>query len=291
MTSTLKQAVCASFSRAVETYESWASVQKEVAEFLLAELPAIKPHQILEIGCGTGLYTGLLIQHFVQSHITTLDISLAMTRHAEAKLKLQLQRYPFSPDIQTNISFLCADGEALPFSFSKSCFDLITSNSVFHWFQTPSKSIRAAYDLLNAKGVLHFSYFGPQSLTELQHAMNSSGFDASHLAATNFLNKEQLSSILGDISPHIRLKEVIITRSYDNLLELLKALKLTGVAPTAKPYALQEQTPSCCSIRPKSKGPLRIGRKGLKRIEQAYLRQYDGIHASYQVFLCTLYKT
>ncbi len=289
MTSTLKQAVCKSFSRAVDTYESWASVQKEVAELLWAELPAITPHQILEIGCGTGLYTALLIQRFTQSRIITLDISLAMTRHAEANLKLQLQEYPFSSEMQT-VSFLCADGEALPFSFRKSSFDLITSNSVFHWFQTPSKSIRAAYDLLTTNGVLHFSYFGPQSLAKLQHAMNRAGFDVSHLAATNFLNKERLFQMLCSISPHVRLKEVILTRRYDNLLHLLKTLKLTGVTPTAKPNAMQSQEPSCYNVRPKPKGPLRIGRNGLERIEQAYLQEYGAVYASYQVFLCTLHK-
>lgn len=291
MTPTLKQAVCTSFSRAVNTYESWASVQKEVAELLWAELPAITPHHILEIGCGTGLYTGLLVKHFTQSRIITLDISLAMTRHAEANLTLQLQNYPFPSDSRTNISFLCADGEVLPFSSRKLSFDLITSNSVFHWFQTPSKSIRAAYELLTTNGIIHFSYFGPQSLIELQNVMYQESFDASHLAATNFLNKEGLSKILFDISPHVRLKEVLLTRRYDNLLHLLKTLKLTGVTPTAKPFTLQLPAPSCCPVKPEQKGPIHIGRKGLHRIEQAYLKQYGAVYATYQVFLCTLYKT
>jgi malonyl-CoA O-methyltransferase len=299
----LKQAICDSFSRAAHSYDSWASVQREVAHLLLAELPAMpssrSPLHILEIGCGTGCYTALLMEHLKHSlgsreyRLTALDISFDMIKQAQNSLRSSFQALSqavHAPLAPTNISFLCADGEELPFSCAKTRFGLITSNSTFQWFQTPERSIRAAYDLLAGHGILHFSFFGPQSLKELQTALHEAGFDAQHIAATGFLSRERLYSILCSISPSVRMKEVMITRRYDNLLHLLKTLKLTGVSANTRAFERADQGLGAYKPRPGHRDILRMSSQGLKRIEQAYLKHHKAICASYQVFICTLFK-
>lgn len=265
----MKQAISTSFSRAAHTYESWATVQKEVAGLLLQELPDITPRRILEIGCGTGIYTELLKRRFSYSRILALDISYGMARQTLARI--QKAEGPMQAQVRQadGIQVLCADGEMLPFSLTPKPFNLITSNSVFHWFQTLQASIQAAHDLLEVNGCLHFSYFGRQSLLELQHALIRSGFDCSGLAVTRFLSKDGLTALLKAVSPRYSLKEITITRRYDDLLHLLKVLKYTGVTPTSR--------------------PLHLSPGHIKRIENAYLQAYGTILASYQVFLCTIF--
>ncbi|MEZ0329803.1 MAG: methyltransferase domain-containing protein [Dissulfuribacterales bacterium] len=265
----MKQAISASFSRAACTYECWATVQKEVAGLLLQELPDITPRRILEIGCGTGIYTELLKRRFSYGRILALDISHSMARQTLARIQKAEGHLQAQVQQADGIQVLCADGEMLPFSCDQKPFDLITSNSVFHWFQTPQTSIQAAYDLLEVNGCLHFSYFGHQSLLELQNAIMQTGLDCSSLAVTRFLNKDRLTNLLKNVSQRYSLKEITITRRYTDLLHLLKALKYTGVTPTARPFHL-------------SPGHI-------KRIENAYLQTHGTILASYQVFLCTIF--
>lgn len=265
----MKQAISASFSRAARTYEFWATVQKEVAGLLLQQLPDMTPRRILEIGCGTGIYTQLLERRFSHSQILALDISYSMARQTLARIQKPQGSIQAQAKQKSKIQVLCADGEMLPFSLTLKPFDLITSNSVFHWFQTPKASIQAAYDLLKANGCLHFSYFGQQSLRELQHALMQAGFDSSGLAVTRFLNKDGLTESLKAVSSRYSLQEITICRRYDDLLNLLRVLKYTGVTPTSRPFHLSPA--------------------GIKRIENAYLQTYGAIDASYQVFLCTIF--
>lgn len=282
MRHTLKQAILKSFSRAATTYESWATVQRETAGLLLKAMPDCNPKCILEIGCGTGLYTKLLMERFKNGHITAVDISFAMAKQAKDRLQEEVNSIERPSLSQLHepprVTFLCADGERLPFSPHKTHFDLITSNSAFHWFQEPSMSIKDIYDLLPYGGILHFSFFGPQSLMELQYALKEKGVETYQIAASSFLNKEQLNTILSGISPNSQLAEITLKRQYEDIFHLLRSLKMTGVAPFRSKRTSSET------------GPLRMSHKGLKDIERCYKDKYGAIYASYQVFICTIFK-
>ncbi len=89
-----KELIKRNFSRYAEYYDQYCSVQSLCARKLieknktdcirsLLSKRASGPLRILEIGCGTGNYTKLLIKRFPNAEIKALDISPAMIKIAK----------------------------------------------------------------------------------------------------------------------------------------------------------------------------------------------------------------
>jgi len=57
----ISQKIGRNFSKYAPTYDTHAQLQKLMAEKLASFLPNDTPEQILEIGCGTGLFTKYLL--------------------------------------------------------------------------------------------------------------------------------------------------------------------------------------------------------------------------------------
>lgn len=63
-------------------------------------------------------------------------------------------------------------------------------------------------------------------------------------------------------------KELDLSRTYPDLLSLLRSLKSTGVAPSMRT------------------GPFVRSRAGMLAIERSYKRHFGSIRATYQIFIC-----
>ncbi|WP_409342090.1 malonyl-ACP O-methyltransferase BioC [Paenibacillus sp. MBLB4367] len=165
----LNPVVAKQFNRASGVYEEHASVQKRMAERLAAkafnpsagyaicpEAGSDKPwSDILEIGCGTGLLTRLLLEKSPESAITAVDIAEQMIRTAQENL---------APG--SRVRFIAGDAETMEWP-DPSGFDLVVSNAAFQWFKHPSDTIRALAGCLRPGGRLLASTFGPQTFREL----------------------------------------------------------------------------------------------------------------------------
>ena len=78
-----KRQVAASFSRAAESYDSVAALQRNVGQQLLAQLPAaIRPARWLDLGSGTGYFSRALGERFPASQGVAVDIAEGMLQHA-----------------------------------------------------------------------------------------------------------------------------------------------------------------------------------------------------------------
>ena len=86
----ISQIIGRNFSRYAHTYDNHAQLQKLMAEKLASFLPNDTSEQILEIGCGTGLFTKYLLAKQAKK-IFLNDISTGMIKHMRLKTKL-----PFS---------------------------------------------------------------------------------------------------------------------------------------------------------------------------------------------------
>lgn len=125
-----KEKIKEGFSKVALTYDSYAQVQREAGQILIEKIKNKKFYNILEIGCGTGIYTLLLSEYFPDAKIFAIDFSPKMLQVASKKIKSK------------NIKFLLLDGEnigeflhkSFDSASTKAGFDLITSNSVFQWF-------------------------------------------------------------------------------------------------------------------------------------------------------------
>ncbi len=189
-----KNSVKNHFSRAATSYDAYAIIQREMAKELAIFLQQAenKFNQIIEIGCGTGLFTSELVKHFPQSGILATDISASMLEQAQEKLG----SFP-------QISYLQLDGEKpLPASFLS--VDLIASSAVFQWFSDPKKAFKNFAASLKPGGHLAFATFGPNTFFELAKAFQAAYAQAkkepSYVHGPQFLAKSELKNMLENFS-------------------------------------------------------------------------------------------
>jgi malonyl-CoA O-methyltransferase len=248
------------FSKAADSYDKYAFVQKKIVDILVEKLPVPdKVVSVLEFGCGTGNYTLRLAQKFKNSEITAIDFAEAMLRKTKEKLS------GFS-----NISFQCHDAERYLADTTKT-FDLITSNATMQWFDSFSEAIAGIFNRLHDDGVFIASIFGSQSLKELRQAMESLFSFKTGMAASLFPDKEMLQRALWAFK-HAVVEEHIVTREYDSMHDLLTHIKKTGTGGWHAEH------------------PPVLTRKRLALLDEWFDKQYGGYTITYQVFEITASK-
>ena len=252
----LKARLTQSFSRAAPTYDTYADVQPEVAACLMARLNNRKYQKILEIGCGTGFYTLMLARKFVNSHILAVDISPVMI----ARARIKFAEY-------SRVHLEKADGEYLP-AFISGPFDLITASGALHWFEDLERTIQQYCRILFPSGSLVFALFGPDTLFELNRTLRYVFGNRVCLPVSSFPGETILLDFLSRAFDEWEVKELSLSRTYPDLLSLLRSLKYTGVAPRI------------------ATGPFVRSRSRLLEIEKSYKKHFGAIRATYQVFIC-----
>jgi len=136
----------ARFGAAAGGYDRHAGVQREVASRLAARIARLdlpdRP-RILEIGCGTGLFTRMLGEHFPEAEWTITDVSPAMLEQARRSLRLGgVSRYQVM------------DGENPRPEGGPGGFDLICSSMALQWFEDPALGLARLATFLAPAGHL-----------------------------------------------------------------------------------------------------------------------------------------
>ena len=85
--SIFEEKIIESFSKYARSYDRYAILQKSMAERLASYLPETTPPHIIELGCGTGLFTRHLLTLPIKNLILN-DISSAMVELLKYRLKL-----------------------------------------------------------------------------------------------------------------------------------------------------------------------------------------------------------
>ena len=144
------------FTRALSSYDNHADAQHRISRKLASLLPHqanVRYRRMLEIGCGTGGFTGVLKQ---QCHIDEWILN-DLCEDCQEKIE---QLFPGSPP-----RFIAGDAETLSFPGK---FDLIASASVFQWMKEPETFLHKLSGLLMQQGLLLFSTFVPGNLYEIK---------------------------------------------------------------------------------------------------------------------------
>ena len=205
-----KSSVRQSFSKGAKEYDKYAFIQKKMALMLGEKLKNSELQKtILEIGCGTGILSEILIKKYKNSNFTFIDISEEMIKKCKDK-------------IGENIcwNYKCCDGE----KFSNGNFDLICSNAVFQWFTNLKESINSYLSMLNSGGVLAFTTFGPENFFEFSEAAKNAGIDGYSL--DYFSYKKIISYIPKGYK--VDFNEIKIEEEYDSFIEFLRYIKKIG---------------------------------------------------------------
>jgi malonyl-CoA O-methyltransferase len=249
-------AVAKNFSRYAHLYDKHADVQKKTGRRLLKCIGGKQFAKILELGSGTGNYTGLLRKRFTDAEIKAVDISERMVELSRNKLA------------DNKLEFINADAQALNLNER---FDLITSNACFHWLEGLETSLLMYKKHLKKNGLIAFTMFGPETFYEL-NAVLGLVLNNISTASSKFTSKSKLRSFLQEEFREVDIQEARYRERFSDLLGLLRKIKYSGVKG--------------------GDGVNRVtfNRKILKDIEKAYLFNFKGIKATYQVFFCLARK-
>jgi malonyl-CoA O-methyltransferase len=146
--------IAARFGARAGSYELHAGLQRAVADKLAGYLPELERPRVLELGCGTGLFSRHLVKRYPGGHFVLTDVAPAMI--AECRRNLA----PLGP---AQISFEVMDaGEA----GGHAELDLIVSSMTLHWLPDPVASLARLSRFLAPRGLLLYATLGPESFAE-----------------------------------------------------------------------------------------------------------------------------
>ncbi len=195
------------FSRKLNSYNDNAKIQKQMAEKLINMLVSYSAGKgnlsVLEIGCGTGLLTELVVKNISFSTYTALDI----VPECEKYIK----------NINLSIEFVSNDIEEYIKKNNKN-FDLIISNASLQWIENLPELIARLAEKLNPNGKLLFSTFGKENFREIFFVLGKT---------LNYFSKQDLEKILIKYSPKI--DEEVRVMAFKSPKDVLKHIQNTGV--------------------------------------------------------------
>lgn len=248
-----KKHLAQSFSRAANTYDSVAGLQRKVGDVLLKKLtPNQTADVVLDLGCGTGYFTSQLQTAFPHAIVVGVDI-------AEGMLKFAREHHP------SQSTWLCSDAETLP--FADQSVDVIYSNFALQWCANLPKLFSELRRVLKPDGELIFTTLGPDTLHELKSAWQQ----IDGLVHVNqFHERNQLLAYLqqqGFSEPEFEHTPEIM--EFEHLLDLTRSLKALGAQNINRGRATGL-----------------TGRKTIQAFKQAYenFRRNNLLPATYDVF-------
>jgi malonyl-CoA O-methyltransferase len=250
-----RKTVRSSFDRAAATYDEWADLQRHLISDLMKILPERRFDSVLEIGCGTGLLTSFLEQEPGFRNVIATDISFNMLKKAGLKTDGK------------SVSFIAADAALLP-GVLRGKFDLVISNSALHWLMDEfAGAMPLLFELMLPQGVFAASVFTKESLWELKTVLKRFTGDETTLPVDMFPSVEDVRNVLSGSLAQYHYKHLSISKTYPDLLSLMRALHRTGVTPLA------------------GQRPLIFGSSGVKRIEAMFNEMCGRVRVSYDVVL------
>ena len=202
----IKKRVRACFNRAAATYDQHCSVQLEVAQHLLKLVPAEHQYErVLDLGCGTGSCTQLLLQNRKIEDITLLDIADKLLRLAQQQLD-----FPNTHYVQADFDTMGDDLQGP--------YDLIFSNMAMHWSIDLLALMQKLAGALKQKGIFVFSLPVEGTFIRLEEEIHN------HFPTVSYL--EEVVQKAGFTINDCVIVEV--NRKFDNLRDALDSVRKIG---------------------------------------------------------------
>ncbi|MEK4006853.1 malonyl-ACP O-methyltransferase BioC [Paenibacillus sp. FSL H3-0333] len=227
------------FNRSANSYDAHAQVQRIMSDRLAGSFIGWKNKgnvaglNILEIGCGTGTLTEILINEWPSASITALDIAPAMIKLAEQRV-LSAEANIIGKITSDRLRLLHADVEMWAPEAPTASFDLIVSNACFQWLSNPRQTIGQLRRMLRPGGMLIFTTFGPDTFYEMHRAFNevyrASGLEPQRHGLT-FRSTDQWTNLIKESGfTNIQYERSIQTEKYASARDFLHSVKAMGAS-------------------------------------------------------------
>lgn len=224
-----RRAVAQHFSRAAQSYDAAAVLQKEVASRLAERWPLLKiqPQQVMDLGAGTGFLSQYVRSYYVQAQLVAVDLSQSMLQQCRAKLAPASWWQKLNPfQSSQGVAFVNADAYQLP--FADHSMDMLVSSLMLQWCDDLPSVLAECRRVLKPNGVLFMASLGPDTLKEIRTAWQQvDGETAEH--TLNFADLHDLGDALGRAGFSDPVCDVEhITLTYADAMAALKDLKAIG---------------------------------------------------------------
>jgi malonyl-CoA O-methyltransferase len=153
MLSNRSAAIAQSFGARAASYEENADLQRTVAKGLARLLPPLAAPRVLELGCGTGLFSRHLLSRYPDGTFLLTDLAPSMVEQCRLNVNSLGKRLSFEI---MDAARPTADGR----------FDLIAMSMTLHWLADPEAALATLRKRLAPEGVMVFATLGGESFPE-----------------------------------------------------------------------------------------------------------------------------
>ncbi|MDH5796553.1 MAG: methyltransferase [Anaplasmataceae bacterium] len=209
----MKNTIKKNFNRATSTYNEVDDIQKKSSSILIENFNSFSenfiPNKILDIGCGTGNLTDILLKYFINSTYYLNDISESMLNFTKNKYKKYHNFYYELDDI-----------ESIKLSND---YDLIASNLCLQWVCDLEKCIKK---LFNQSKFLAISILLEETFSSWSKVLEK--YDI-HGAIKKYPSIDYIKKIINKLNPekyHISTKSFNI--NFENNVSIMKYLQKLG---------------------------------------------------------------
>jgi len=208
-----KKKVSRNFSKGADTYDKAAIIQKHMADKMEIFVDGSKKeYKILEIGCGTGIFSKKILKRFPNSKVDLLDISSNMLDKAKEKLGEEERINYILDDIESHVK--------------EEKYDIIFSNATFQWIEDQENLFRHLHSILEYGGKIVFSTFGKRTYCELKESFEK--LEGSFCFSQDFIATTALKDIVEAHFMLLAADEEYMVESYPSVLDFLKMIKDIG---------------------------------------------------------------
>ncbi|NGP76242.1 methyltransferase domain-containing protein [Balneolaceae bacterium YR4-1] len=225
----MNRKIAESFGSSVTDYNEHATVQKEVANRLIASLKPwrdiLPPGPILEVGCGTGFVTNGIVDLYPKREKVITDLSEEMVDFCRDRFQSA-----------KNISFQQLDAEQLQTEEPK--YGMTVCGFAAQWFKDPALTLGKLMEATRPGGLLLASFPGNESFPEWKKCCEDLGLP---FTGNDLPDTEEIVIKMSTGPVQVDYYEDTVTESYPSALHFFRHLKNIGAGTHRKGRSL---TPS-----------------------------------------------